>query len=90
MRHEHLLKLRTTPLLRRRVKKTGRRKLRRPKLAVERVREAACQDIWKKMQLAEKHNAPISWFNDAYLASAQVWQQKMKAQLRGGKTTRSQ
>ena len=32
------------------------------------------QEIWGKMQHAEKHGAPVSFYNDAYLATCQVWQ----------------
>ena len=35
------------------------------------------QEIWGKMQHSEKHNVPVSFYNDAYVASAQVWQQKI-------------
>ena len=34
---------------------------------------SACQEIWRKMQNSEKYNAPMSFYNDAYLASAQLW-----------------
>ncbi len=33
---------------------------------------SACEEIWLRMQAAEKHSAPMSFYNDAYLASAQV------------------
>ena len=32
------------------------------------------QEIWTKMQNSEKHSAPVSFYNDAYLATCQVWQ----------------
>ena len=32
------------------------------------------QLIWSKMQHSEKHQAPISFYNDAYVATMQVWQ----------------
>jgi len=35
---------------------------------------SACEEIWKRIQIAESHNAPMSFYNDAYLASSQVWQ----------------
>ena len=32
------------------------------------------QEIWSKMQHSEKHQAPVSFYNDAYVATCQVWQ----------------
>ena len=32
------------------------------------------QEIWGKMQFCEKHQAPVSFYNDAYVATFQVWQ----------------
>ena len=32
------------------------------------------QEIWAKMQHSEKHQAPVSFYNDAYIATCQVWQ----------------
>ena len=32
------------------------------------------QEIWSKMQYSEKHQAPVSFYNDAYVATCQVWQ----------------
>ena len=37
------------------------------------VRECV-QEIWRKMQHSEKHQAPVSFYNDAYVATCQVWQ----------------
>ena len=34
----------------------------------------AVQEIWAKMQHSERHQAPVSFYNDAYVASYQVWQ----------------
>ena len=32
------------------------------------------QEIWGKMQHSEKRQAPVSFYNDAYVATCQVWQ----------------
>ena len=32
------------------------------------------QEIWSKMTHSEKHQAPVSFYNDAYVATCQVWQ----------------
>ena len=35
---------------------------------------ATMEILWVAIQKADEQRAPMSWFNDAYIASAQVWQ----------------
>ena len=37
----------------------------------------AYEEISVKVQAAERHSAPLSFYSDAYLASSQVWQQRI-------------
>ena len=35
------------------------------------------QEIWSKMQHSERHQAPVSFYNDAYIATCQTWQSQI-------------